>query len=198
MERTVIDDRVRPWGLSWPSVLIGAMTAVVAVALFGFTGTAIGAHMAGNEGRITSWNGVGPGAVAFAVFAAFLAFVIGGWVAARIAGWSDAQNAALHGALVWVVGMFLILALSSFGAAFLSGWYTGIAPAPIAPPATPGQALDPNAAIAARNGALAAVTAMLIGLMGAVIGGWMASNEPMTFRGMPRVRIETGTERSVR
>lgn len=191
VERTVMTDRVRAWALSWPSVLIGAMTAVVAVALFGFMGTAIGAHIAGNEGRITSWNGVGIGAVAFAVFAAFLAFVIGGWVAARISGWPDAPNAALHGALVWVVGIFLLLTLSAFGAQFFAGWYASVAPAPMAAPVQPGQPVDPNVAESARNGALAAVTAMLVGLMGAVIGGWMASNEPMTFRGMPRVRIET-------
>ena len=33
----------------------------------------------------------------------------------------------------------------------------------------------------ARNSALGAITALLLGLMGAVIGGWMASGEPMTF-----------------
>jgi hypothetical protein len=34
---------------------------------------------------------------------------------------------------------------------------------------------------ATRNSALGAVTALLLGLMGAVIGGWMASGEPMNF-----------------
>jgi hypothetical protein len=33
----------------------------------------------------------------------------------------------------------------------------------------------------ARNSALGAVTALLVGLMGSVIGGWMAAGEPMTF-----------------
>ena len=32
-----------------------------------------------------------------------------------------------------------------------------------------------------RNGALGAVTALLLGLMGSVIGGWLASGEPMNF-----------------
>ncbi len=32
-----------------------------------------------------------------------------------------------------------------------------------------------------RNVALGAVTALLLGLMGSVVGGWMASGEPMTF-----------------
>jgi hypothetical protein len=38
-----------------------------------------------------------------------------------------------------------------------------------------------DAAKAARNTALGALTALLLGLMGSVIGGWMASGEPMTF-----------------
>jgi anti-sigma factor RsiW len=32
-----------------------------------------------------------------------------------------------------------------------------------------------------RNSALVAVTALLLGLLGSVIGGWMASGEPMNF-----------------
>lgn len=34
---------------------------------------------------------------------------------------------------------------------------------------------------AARNSALGALTALLLGLIGSVVGGWMASGEPMTF-----------------
>jgi hypothetical protein len=33
---------------------------------------------------------------------------------------------------------------------------------------------------ATRNAALGAVTALLLGLVGSVIGGWIASGEPMT------------------
>jgi hypothetical protein len=35
--------------------------------------------------------------------------------------------------------------------------------------------------VAVRNNALATAVALLIGLIGAVLGGWMASGEPMTF-----------------
>ena len=35
-------------------------------------------------------------------------------------------------------------------------------------------------AVAVRNNALATAVALLLGLIGAVIGGWMASGEPMT------------------
>ena len=34
---------------------------------------------------------------------------------------------------------------------------------------------------ALRNSALGGVTALLLGLMGSVIGGWLASGEPMNF-----------------
>jgi len=37
-----------------------------------------------------------------------------------------------------------------------------------------------EAAKATRNGALTAASALLLGLMGSVVGGWMASGEPMT------------------
>ena len=186
-----VSPTVAAWTVSWSGIWIGAMAAVVGIALLGFIGTAIGAQAATNAGRVTNWNGVGIGAIGYAVFAAFLAFVVGGWLSARIAGWRDAPTAALHGAITWVVGMFLILGLAAFGAAFMSGWFAGLAPAPIGAPAVPGQPVDPNAAAAARNAAIAAATAMLIGLAGSVIGGWIASDQPMTIRGVPRVRIET-------
>ena len=53
---------------------------------------------------------------------------------------------------------------------------------------------DPNAALAARNAALAAVTALLLGLMGGVIGGWMGSGEPMTFTHYRTRPLRAGTE----
>ena len=39
-----------------------------------------------------------------------------------------------------------------------------------------------------RNGALGALTALLVSLMGSVIGGWMASGEPMTVATTTRQR----------
>jgi hypothetical protein len=46
---------------------------------------------------------------------------------------------------------------------------------------TAGVPPDPDLAEATRNNALATAVALLLGLMGSVIGGWMASGEPMTF-----------------
>ena len=164
------------------------MAAVVATVLFGLIGTAIGAHKAASEARITSWSGVGFAGLAYAVLASFFAFVIGAWVAVRVAGIRRAEPAILTGAICWVVAVFAMFVVAGMSGAIFNGWYAGLAPTP-AVPTVPGQPVDPNVALAARSGALAAAAALLMGLMGSVIGAWMASGEPMTV-GSYRVRVE--------
>ena len=189
---TAVRDTVTAWPIEWNSIVVGALSAIVAVVLFGLIGTAIGAHKTGVEGQITKWSGVGFFGLVWAVASSFFAFVIGGWVAARIAGTRNAQDAILQGALTWLVAVALMCAAAAFSGAIASGWYTGLAPTP-AVPTQPGTPADPNAAIAARNGAVAAAGAILIGLMGSAIGGWVASGEPMTV-GSYRLRFEPGPE----
>jgi hypothetical protein len=122
--------------------------------------------------------------------------VVGGWVAGKITGILRSEPAMLHGAIVWLVTVPLLLAFAAMGASsYFGGWYGGLAGQAVwaPPPSVPGLAttppLDPaaraaaekEAARVARNSALGAVTALLLGLVGSVIGGWMASGEPMTF-----------------
>jgi len=171
-------NRWAAWPVFWTPVLVGALAAIVAVALFGVIGTAIGASKAGAEGRITTFSGIGLGALAYAVFASFLAFVIGGWITARVGGITWAEPAMLHGAIAFLVATVGLLAMASLGGAVYSGWYASLAPSP-AVPAAPGQPVDPNAAKAAAAGATAAAAAVLLGLAGSVVGGWMGSGEPM-------------------
>lgn len=190
------EEAVAALTMTWSGIWVGALTSVVAVVLFGFIGTAIGAHAAGSEGRVTSWNGVGFAALAFAVFASFFAFVIGGYIATRIAGVRVPETAALYGAITFVIATIVLLALASQAAQYLNGWYSGLAPAPVAQPAAPGQPVDPNIARAARNSAVAAAAAMLIGLMGGVVGGWMGSGEPMWIgRRATRTTVDRSTTR---
>jgi hypothetical protein len=193
-------DRWSAWPVYWGPVILGAMVAVVATVLFGLVGTAIGAHKAGTEGRITTWSGVGFAGLAYAVIASFFSFVIGAWAAVRVAGIRRSEPAILHGAIAWVAAVFVMFVIAGLSGAIFNGWYTSLAPTP-AVPAVPGSPVDPNVAIAARNGALAAAAALLMGLMGSVIGAWMASGEPMTV-GSYRVRVEplaaTRTDRTTR
>ena len=79
---------------------------------------------------------------------------------------------------MWALSIPLLLVLATLGARF-GGWYAGLAGVPAwdaMPPPT-----DPALAAALRNTALATVAALLIGLVGAVLGGWLASGEPMAF-----------------
>jgi hypothetical protein len=170
-----------PWPLSWSAVWVGALSAVALALVFGLVAVAVGAHRVGQP--LGSWGEVSFVALAFSVLGSFLAFALGGWVAAKVAGIRRAETAMLHGAIVWLVAVPIVMLLASLGAAgYLGGWYAGLAGAPPAAAAqTYAAAQDPAAALAARNAALAAVTALLLGLMGGVIGGWMASGERMTF-----------------
>lgn len=170
-----------PWPLSWSGVWTGTLSAIALALIFGLVAIALGAHRVGQP--FGTWREVGFLGLAFSVFGSFLAFALGGWVAAKVAGTRHSEPAMLHGAIAWLVAVPILVVLASMGAAsHFGGWYGGLAGVP---PAAAAQALaaapDPAAALAARNAALAAVTALLLGLMGAVVGGWMGSGEPMTF-----------------
>jgi hypothetical protein len=123
-----------------------------------------------------SWTTVSKLDVALAVLAAFFAFAAAGWAAARVAGIPYAEPAILHSVCAWLVAVPAMLVLISLGSGpAFGGWYGGAI----------GSASIPPSAVAstemARSMALASVTAILIGLLGSVIGGWMASGEPMSF-----------------
>jgi hypothetical protein len=181
----------KAWPVYWSAIWAGALSALALALIFGLIGTALGAHQVGkkvvNLHDITFWG------LVFSVAGAFFSFVVGGWVASSIAGLRRAEDAALLGALSWLVALPMLLVLGALGAAsFFGGWYGGLAGTPVWASASNVTA-DPNAAMVARNSAIGAVTALLIGLVGSCIGGWWASGEPMslTYR---RAKQET-TER---
>jgi len=140
---------------------------------------ATGAHQVGNDARILRWADFGLWPLVLSVFGAFFAFVGGGWVAVKIAGIMRSEPAMLHGALVWLLTVPMLLVAGGLGAGdFFGSWLGGLGgPAVWAP--QPAE-VDPEAANAARNGALGALAALLLGLTGGVLGGWLASGEPMS------------------
>jgi hypothetical protein len=165
------------WPVSWSAIWIGGLAALAAGLIFGLAGTALGAY---SETRIVSWHKFQMWALVFSICGAFFAYAIGGWVAGKVLGARRAEYTVLHGVIAWLVTIPMLLVLAFLGAASFYGvWYGGLAGTPAwAPPVV---VVDPQAAIIARNGALGALTALLVGLAGSVIGGWMASGEPMTF-----------------
>ena len=167
----------RAWPVAWSGVWVGALSALAVGLIIGLIGYAVGAHEVASP-RPTDAGKLRLIAVAFNVAGAFFAFVVGGWVAARIAGIQRAEPAMLHGAVVWLVGVAALMLLAGVGAtAYYGTWYGGLA----GPAALRGSVpLDPELARVMRNAAFGAVVGLLTGLVGGVLGGWLASGEPMS------------------
>jgi hypothetical protein len=167
------------WPVAWSAVWVGALTALATALIIGLIGVALGAHELVPPRRVVRVRDFGFGAAVFSVVGALVAFGAGGWVASKIAGVRRAESAMLHGAVVWLLAVPLLLILAALGAGgYFGGWYGGLAGTPtwVTPPSGP---VDPDAALAARNSALGAITALLLGLIGSVIGGWLGSRKPM-------------------
>jgi hypothetical protein len=165
------------WPVAWSGVWVGTLTALAAGLVIGLIGFALGANEAANY---VDWKKLRLIGVIFSIGGAFFAFVAGGWTAARIAGIRRSEPAILHGAIVWLVAVPLLLVLAALGGlGHFGGWYGGLAGTPSWVAAAP--PVDPDLATATRNNALATTVALLLGLIGGVLGGWMASGEPMTF-----------------
>lgn len=213
------------WPVYWSAIWVGALTALAVALLVGLIGTAVGAQAAHRDVELTGVlrKDVTFWAMAFAIVGGFLAFAAGGWVAGKIGGILRSEPAILHGAIVWLVAVPLLLGVVSLGAgSSFGGWYSGLASTPAwttQPVADRGTALTDQptnsgtdttsadakdrAARVARNTALCTLTALLMGLMGSVVGGWMASGEPLTFthhrtRDLARVSGSTGTAGNTR
>lgn len=162
----------RPWRVDWSAVSLGALTGVAASVVLGLVYVAIG----GNSVRTTFLTNLPDVDIALAILCAFFAYVAAGWATAKVAGIPYAEPAILHAVCAWLVALPVMLALLSFGAgAEYGGWFGGALGASGVLPGTVG------AAEMTRSMALASVTAILAGLMGTVLGGWMGSGEPMTF-----------------
>lgn len=129
--------------------------------------------------------------IVFNIGGAFFSFVAGGWIACRIAGIRRAEPAMLHGAIVWLVAVPLLLGLAALGAtSHIGGWYGGLAW-----PGAAGAVAEQGVAAALGNAALGAAVALLLGLAGAVLGGWMGSGEPMTLDYSRRRGLRSDEER---
>lgn len=197
------------WPVYWSAIVVGALTAAGVVSIFGLIGIALGAHHLDVNERMVDLKEMGIGALILGLFGAFLSFVAGGWVAAQIAGIRRSEPAMLHGAIVWLVAVPMLFVFSTMGARSLAGgWYAGLASTdasahPFERPQAPIAGATEQERVAyraemteyqqnvaqwredtpkvVRNTALGAITALLLGLVGGVIGGWLASGEPMTF-----------------
>jgi hypothetical protein len=169
--------KLSPWPLSWTAVITGALATLAAITIFGLFGTAAGIGALSEIKDFSTWQEVNIGMLAGAIFGAFFANVIGGWVAGKITGTRYAEPAILHGAIAWLISIPILLVFLAIGAGkTFGGWYGGIVGA-VGSSAPGAVVLSP---LATRHIATTAATALLVGLIGSVLGGWMASGEPMS------------------
>ena len=160
------------WPIAWGAAWVGALAALAVGLIIGLLGYAFGAVDPATA-RAFAWRDLGFGAVVFGVAGAFFSFVAGGWMATRLAGLHRAESSMVLGGIVWVLALPLLIAVAAIGGGALwGGWYAGLGA--FAP------AADPAAVETLRDAAVATAAALLLGLVGSVLGGWMGSGEPMT------------------
>jgi len=168
---------------------VGALTSLAVAFILGLVATVIGVSSAH---PFTSFHTIALVDLIAVVIAGFFAFVAGGWTAGKIAGFSHSEPSILHAAISWLIALpLLLLALAAGAGQAFGGWYGGLIGASPLVAAATSAATAPDVV---RNTALATLTSILIGLIGAVIGGWLASGEPMTFT-HHRTRTLPSTER---
>jgi hypothetical protein len=163
-------DRVR-WGPIWA----GLITAIATFILLTVAAVAIGAQAvdSGAEGDAAGTAG----GIASAIIA-LLAFFIGGFVAGRTAGVIGRGYGALHGFMVWALGVMLILALAAMGLGSLFG-ASGDLFAQYQQMGQPQvEGVDPNSVVEGiRNGSLGAFLGMLLPAIAAAVGGLFGSHD---------------------
>ena len=165
------------WPVRWHAIWVGGLVALTAAAVLGLVASAIGDADA--SAHLTSWATFTHGALIYSIFSSLLAFFLGGFIAAKVAGVTRFEPAILHGALTWLVVFPVLLLLGAVGAGhFFGNFATGlIGPPAWIVPAAGNVTVDPVAAYATKNIATAALFTILLGLLGGMLGGWLASDE---------------------
>ncbi len=161
--------------VDWPSVIAGAVAAIAVGFALNVLGVAIGAAAFDPVAFNTQDESLSLGAGLYVMFAQFIAFQAGAYVAARSARYPDHFGGLLSGAMVWALATTSAVVLAALTAGAVAG----------------GDALDAGAAdtigelSAATDGAVAlsalawwTAGALALGFCGAVAGGWLGAHHP--------------------
>src|SRR5256885_10686966 len=162
------DSGWRPWPVVWSAVILGALSALAVGLVIGLIGFSVGAH---EVSKAATWKNVRLITLIFNIGGAFFAFVVGGWVAARIAGFRRAEPAVLHGAIAWLVTLPILMLLAATGTLASYGGGLGALAGFSATPTSVFSATD--IAAAPRNTSPSELTRGLGCAVGSVIGGWI-------------------------
>lgn len=175
--------------ISWPTIIAGAVAAIAIGFLLNVLGLAIGAS-AFNPYNINAQDEtIGIGGGLYVIFAQFVAFQAGAYIASRASQYPDHFGGFVTGFMVWAFAVVVAVLIASWTAASVSGG--DAIPSGVAETigelsdATDGQGA--NASDLATAGdtadALAAISwwtvgALGLGLAGSIAGGWLGSHHP--------------------
>lgn len=173
MARDVV---VRPSGTSWGSVLDGWLAAVGVAAIL----TPIVTLLLANVYTARGYASTVP-----ILMAVGLAYLVGGYVAGRMAGY----RTSWHGMMVAFFGLFIVLALLIVDIAFAAGVFGGPARLVQILPLVLGVALFESAETFAFGGALS----LLIAIFAAWLGGLLAPSRIVTTVAPPVTPVDPVT-----
>jgi hypothetical protein len=177
----------------WGPIIGGFLTALTTMALLSLLGLATGltAVSAATQTQGATPDNAGLVSAIWAAVAAIIAFMAGGFVAARTAATYDRGWGFLNGMLVFMLALPFSLWMATVGmgaiagglGSFAGGLATAFGPqaadaAAQAAPTAPSQAELARAAEALRNGALGALLAGILGLLAAGLGGYLGTRSP--------------------
>lgn len=165
-------DRIR-WGPIWGGLLIALATFLLLSTL----ALAIGAMVVEPNTTDPQEAGMTGGIVSAIII--LLAFLVGGWVAARASAVPGHSNGLVNGILVWALGMALVLLLSVLGLGSLFGALGGMLDQ-IRMASVPRPDVNVNPAevtSAIRNSALGAFLTLLLPALAAAGGGWLGARK---------------------
>jgi MFS family permease len=167
----------------WGAVIAGVILAIAVHIVLGLVGATLGFAAAPADSA-----GVGAAAAIWALMTPFVATLLGGWLACRIAAAEDRRSANVHAILVWCIGLvagalFLagtmaagtMSAGAAAGGAFGSAQRVMRAEAGAEQAGATPQARADEAAKMAAAGAGAAAIAAIAGLLGAVVAAGVAT-----------------------
>jgi len=186
----------------WGPIFAGVMTALTSLLLLSLLGVAVGLTTV-NAGVVAAQGApppdAGRNAALWGAISGVFAFLAGGYVAGRTAGIFDRKWGALNGAMVFVVGVPLILWLAGQGLGAVLGSLGGFASALNVDPGqvqnTANQAANQTAPIDVARAASQAKTSVWMALVGALL--WLGAGAIGGLMGTRRtLDVETLVARS--
>jgi hypothetical protein len=175
--------------ISWPTVAAGAIAAIAIGFLLNVLGLAIGASAFNPFELDRQDQSISAGGGLYVIFAQFVAFQVGGYLASRAARYPDHFGGALNGFMVWALAVFAALVLAAHATTGAIG--SDALGARIAEnvgelsDAADGQSANAADLATAEDAAQAlaglawwAAGALGLGLAGAIAGGWIGAHHP--------------------